>query len=129
MWATQPNWSDEELARITTPIAVVLGDHDEAILPDHADHMVKVIPGATRIVLPEASHFAMLQAPAEYTAAVRAFIDTKYDRLRAGSHGEAPIPPGTTPGQSTMAHVDWPMLCRANTCRVRMYSFERSPGS
>jgi pimeloyl-ACP methyl ester carboxylesterase len=75
MWASQPNWSDAEVAGISTPTAIVLGDHDEAITREHTDHMAAIIPGATEIILPNVSHFAMLQAPEEYTAAARAFID------------------------------------------------------
>ena len=75
MWASQPDWSDAALGGITTPVAVVLGDHDEAITRAHTDHMAATIPGAELVILPEVSHFAMLQAPEEYTAAVRAFID------------------------------------------------------
>lgn len=74
MWATQPNWSDADLAALTTPTAVVLGDHDEAITRTHTDHMAAVIPGATLVILPDASHFAMLQNPEGYTAAIRAFF-------------------------------------------------------
>ena len=75
MWATQPNWTDAQVAAITVPVAVVAGDHDEAILPDHTKKIASLIPGAQLVILPDASHFAMLQAPDEYTAAVRAFID------------------------------------------------------
>jgi pimeloyl-ACP methyl ester carboxylesterase len=75
MWASQPNWSDAELGGITTPITIALGDHDEAITRAHTDHMAAVIPGSTEVILKDASHFAMLQAPAEYAAAVRAAID------------------------------------------------------
>jgi len=77
MWASQPNWTKEQLATITTPIAVVTGDHDEAIKREHTDYMASVIPGATLVILPNASHFAMLQAPDEYTASVTDFIDAK----------------------------------------------------
>jgi pimeloyl-ACP methyl ester carboxylesterase len=77
MWETQPSWSKEELAKITTPIAVVAGDHDEAIKREHTDYMASVIPGAKEIILPNASHFAMLQAPDEYSQAVLDFIDAK----------------------------------------------------
>jgi len=77
MWASQPNWTKEQLATITTPIAVVTGDHDEAIKREHTDYMASVIPGAKLIILPNASHFAMLQAPDEYTASVVEFIDAK----------------------------------------------------
>ena len=75
MWASQPNWTDDQVKAITVPVAVVVGDHDEAILPAHTEKIAALIPGAKLVILPEASHFAMLQAPAEYTASIRAFID------------------------------------------------------
>lgn len=75
MWATQPNWTDAQVAAIAVPVAVVAGDHDEAILRPHTEKIAALIPGAELVILPDASHFAMLQAPAEYTASVRAFID------------------------------------------------------
>jgi pimeloyl-ACP methyl ester carboxylesterase len=74
MWASQPNWSDSELAKITVPTAIVLGDHDEAIKRAHTEHMAQVIPGAKLIILKDASHFAMLQDPKGYTQAVRNFL-------------------------------------------------------
>jgi pimeloyl-ACP methyl ester carboxylesterase len=75
MWATEPAWSDADLAKITVPTAIVLGDHDEAIKRDHTDHMAEVIPGAKEIILKDASHFAMLQDPKGYTKAVRDFLN------------------------------------------------------
>jgi len=75
MWATQPNWSDDDLKKITTPTAIVLGDHDEAISREHTDYLAKTIPGAELIILKDASHFAMLQDPEGYNKAVRDFID------------------------------------------------------
>ncbi len=77
MWETQPNWSKEQLAKITTPTAIVAGDHDEAIKRAHTKYMASVIPGAKLIILPNASHFAMLQAPDEYTRSALEFIDAK----------------------------------------------------
>ena len=77
MWETQPNWNTDQLAKITTPIAIVTGDHDEAIKREHTDAMAKMIPGATEVILPNASHFAMLQAPDEYNKAVLEFLDAK----------------------------------------------------
>ena len=74
MWMSEPAWSDTDLARITVPTAIVLGDHDEAIKLDHTEHMAKVIPGAELIILKDASHFAMLQDPAGYDQAVLAFL-------------------------------------------------------
>jgi pimeloyl-ACP methyl ester carboxylesterase len=75
MWASQPNWSDDDLKTIKTPIAIVLGDHDEAITREHTDYMAKTIPGAKLIILENASHFAMVQDPEGYNRAVRDFID------------------------------------------------------
>ena len=75
MWMSQPNWSDAQLAKISTPTAIVLGEYDEAITRAHTDHMAAVIPGATEIILPDVSHMALFQAPAEYTAAIRDFFN------------------------------------------------------
>lgn len=75
MWATQPNWTDAEVSAITVPTVIAAGDHDQAILRAHTEKIASLIPGAKLVILPETSHFAMMQAPAEYTAAVRALID------------------------------------------------------
>lgn len=75
MWASQPNWNDDDLKKIKTPVAIVLGDHDEAITREHTEYMAKTIPGAKLVILDNASHFAMLQDPEGYNKAVRDFID------------------------------------------------------
>lgn len=75
MWGSEPNWTDAQLGKITTPIAVVVGDHDELIARAHTDHMAAAIPGAVEIILKDVSHFAAVQDPAGYIAAVRGFLD------------------------------------------------------
>lgn len=75
MWSTEPNWTDEQLKSIKTQTAIVLGDHDEAITREHTDYLAKMIPEAKLVILKDASHFAMLQDPAGYSAAIRDFID------------------------------------------------------
>ncbi|WP_192251529.1 alpha/beta fold hydrolase [Mesorhizobium caraganae] len=77
MWESEPAWTKEQLGKITTPTAIVAGDHDEAIKREHTEYMASVIPGAKLIILPNASHFAMLQAPDEYSQAALDFIDAK----------------------------------------------------
>jgi pimeloyl-ACP methyl ester carboxylesterase len=74
MWDTEPNWTKEQLSKITVPTAIVLGDHDEAIKRDHTEYMASVIPGAKLIILKDASHFAMLQDPEGYTRAILVFL-------------------------------------------------------
>ncbi|WP_237155567.1 alpha/beta fold hydrolase [Oryzibacter oryziterrae] len=75
MWASEPNWTDDQLKTIKTPTAIVLGDHDEAVDRGHTEYIAKTVPGAELVILKDVSHFAMLQDPAGYTAAVRAFLD------------------------------------------------------
>ncbi|WP_064693304.1 alpha/beta fold hydrolase [Rhizobium aegyptiacum] len=71
MWATQPNWTAADLAKITVPVTLAIGDHDEAIELDHTKMMAKQIPGAKLVILKDASHFAMLQDPEGYDALIR----------------------------------------------------------
>jgi pimeloyl-ACP methyl ester carboxylesterase len=77
MWATEPNWTKAQLSKIRAPVAIVTGDHDEAIKRDHTDTMASVIPGAKLVILKDVGHFAMLQDPDAYTKAVLDFLDAK----------------------------------------------------
>lgn len=74
MWASQPDWTESDLARIKTPVLIVDGEHDEAIRPDHTEMLARVVPGAQLLFLPGVSHFAMLQNPSEFNAAVLKFL-------------------------------------------------------
>jgi pimeloyl-ACP methyl ester carboxylesterase len=74
MWDTEPHYTAADLARIATPVAIVDGDHDEAIRRDHTEYLARTIPGARLIILPDVSHFAMLQDPAQFNAAMLAFL-------------------------------------------------------
>jgi pimeloyl-ACP methyl ester carboxylesterase len=75
MMRTQPNYTARDLAAINVPVAVVLGEHDEFILPEHAAYLARTIPGGTLTTLPGVSHFAPLQRPARFNAALLAFLD------------------------------------------------------
>lgn len=77
MWASQPNWSDADLTRIKTPVLIVDGDHDEAIKREHTEYMAATIPGAGLLILPNVSHFAFLQDPGLFNAALEHFLDEK----------------------------------------------------
>lgn len=77
MWASQPNWSDNDLKKITTPVLIVDGDRDEAIVRQHLEYIADTIPGAGLLILPSTSHFAFIQAPAEFNQAIVNFIDYK----------------------------------------------------
>jgi pimeloyl-ACP methyl ester carboxylesterase len=74
MWADQPNWTDDQLKAIDTPILVVDGDHDEAIKRAHTEYIAATIPRAGLLILPNASHFAFLQDPDQFNFAILHFL-------------------------------------------------------
>lgn len=75
MWATEPDWTDEQLGTIKSPVWIVDGDHEEFIKREHTEHIASAIPGAGLMILPNVSHFAPMQAPALFNAAVLQFLD------------------------------------------------------
>ncbi|WP_316198996.1 alpha/beta hydrolase [Bradyrhizobium sp. SZCCHNS2002] len=77
MWAEQPNWSDAQLQSITSPVWIVDGDHDEAIKREHTEYLAATIPHAGLLILPNTSHFAFLQDPELFNAAMLRFLDGK----------------------------------------------------
>jgi pimeloyl-ACP methyl ester carboxylesterase len=74
MWDTEPNYTAADLARIRVPVAIADGDHDEAIKREHTEYLARSIPGARLVILPGVSHFAMLQKPELFDAAVLDFL-------------------------------------------------------
>lgn len=76
MQLTQPNYLADKLAAIRGPaIAIADGDHDEIIRHRHTEYLARTIPGAELIWLPGAGHFAPLQAPDAFNAAMLGFLD------------------------------------------------------
>jgi pimeloyl-ACP methyl ester carboxylesterase len=76
MQMREPNYSPAELAAIKGPeVAVVDGAHEEFILRQHTEYLARTIPGAQLIILPDVSHFAPIQAPEVFNAAMIGFID------------------------------------------------------
>ncbi|KQV20785.1 alpha/beta hydrolase [Rhizobium sp. Root1203] len=75
MMATEPNYSAEDLCRLSVPVAIVLGDADEFIKTEHAAYLVRSIPGAEFIGLAGVSHFAPLQRPESFNRQVLGFLD------------------------------------------------------
>jgi pimeloyl-ACP methyl ester carboxylesterase len=77
MWATQPNWTDAQLRAIRSPVLIADGDHDEAIRRQHTEYIAATIPGARLLILPDTGHFAFLQDPALFNAALLDFLGTR----------------------------------------------------
>src|SRR5258708_18704857 len=74
MQRTQPNYSPSDLAAIRVPVAIVHSEHDEFIKREHAEYLARSIPNAEFIYLPGVSHFAPLQRPPLFNAAMLAFL-------------------------------------------------------
>jgi pimeloyl-ACP methyl ester carboxylesterase len=75
MMRTQSDYTARDLAAIDAPVAIVQGDHDEFIRPEHAAYLARTMPVGTLTILPGVSHFAPLQRPARFNAALPAFLD------------------------------------------------------
>ena len=74
MQRTQPTWSAADLAALRLPVAIVQGERDEFIRREHAEYLVRSIPDAALIILPGVSHFAPLQDPDRFNAAMLDFL-------------------------------------------------------
>jgi pimeloyl-ACP methyl ester carboxylesterase len=75
MWASAPDWTDEDLAAIAAPVLVVHGEHDEAIKRAHVEYVAATIPGAQLLILPGSGHFAFLENPDLFNRALVRFLD------------------------------------------------------
>jgi pimeloyl-ACP methyl ester carboxylesterase len=73
MGRTQPNFSAQDLANIMVPVTVAQSEHDEFIKREHADYLARTIPGAKFVLLNNVSHFAPLQRPDLFNAAILKF--------------------------------------------------------
>jgi pimeloyl-ACP methyl ester carboxylesterase len=74
MQQTQPNYSAHDLAKISVPVVIVQSEHEEFIKREHAEYLAQSIPGAEFMVLDGVSHFAPLQRPEQYSAAILRFF-------------------------------------------------------
>jgi 3-oxoadipate enol-lactonase len=66
--------STAELAAISVPTLVLVGEEDGPSPPDVVRDMQERIPGAQLAVLPRAGHLSNLEAAEEFNAAVAAFL-------------------------------------------------------
>jgi pimeloyl-ACP methyl ester carboxylesterase len=74
MWETLPHFTRVQLQSIKVPTEIADGQHDEAIKSEHTHYLAATIPNAKLLILPDVSHFAMLQNPVEFNQAVLNFL-------------------------------------------------------
>jgi pimeloyl-ACP methyl ester carboxylesterase len=75
MQRTQPNYSTEDLAKISVPVRIAQRERDEFIKREHAEYLARTIPGGSFILLDGVSHFAPLQRPKQFNTAMLTFVD------------------------------------------------------
>jgi len=80
MWETQPNWTTDDLKKISVPTWIVDADHDEAIKRENTEFMAANIPNSGLLLQPEVSHFSFIQDPEQFTADVLHFLQHTADR-------------------------------------------------
>jgi pimeloyl-ACP methyl ester carboxylesterase len=62
------------LAAVTVPTLVIVGEQDTLTPPPKSEELARAIRGARLVKLPGAGHIANLEQPAEFSAAVLAFV-------------------------------------------------------
>lgn len=67
-------WSNEQLATVTAPTLLILGDHDFTTLT-HADLMLELIPTAQLAVLPGTTHMQVTRRPDLLLPMLATFLD------------------------------------------------------
>ncbi|MEW5958706.1 MAG: alpha/beta hydrolase [Chloroflexota bacterium] len=74
MWATEPDFTPEQLGRITVPLLVLDGEEEEAIITEHTVEMAGLIPTAELILIPGTGHFAMWEKPEEFNQIILDYL-------------------------------------------------------
>jgi pimeloyl-ACP methyl ester carboxylesterase len=74
MWATEPNYTEEQLRSITTPFLILDGAKEEAIDLNQTKLMALLIPGAELVIMPDTGHFAAFEQPEEFARIVLEYL-------------------------------------------------------
>jgi pimeloyl-ACP methyl ester carboxylesterase len=74
MWATLPNYTEEQLQSITTPFLILDGEEEEAIDLNQTKLMALLIPGAELVLMEGTGHFAMMEQPDEFNTIVLDYL-------------------------------------------------------
>jgi pimeloyl-ACP methyl ester carboxylesterase len=70
MQRSEPNYTPDDLRQIRVPVTILHSEGDEFIRPEHARYLADTIPGARLVTLNGVTHFAPLQRPDQFNAAM-----------------------------------------------------------
>ena len=65
----------ERSGELKIPVLVIVGEHDIPYLKAAADHMVRDIPVARKVILEDAAHLPNMDHPQPFQSAVRSFLN------------------------------------------------------
>lgn len=74
MQRTQPDYSVDQLREIRVPMTFLHAEGDEFIRREHADYLARIVSGAKLVVMPGVTHFAPVQRPDVFNAAMLEFL-------------------------------------------------------
>jgi pimeloyl-ACP methyl ester carboxylesterase len=87
--ATQSADLGRQAANAAFPTLLVWGERDAIVPPAVGERLAREMPAAVLVVIPDAGHQPMWEAPGAFNAELSAFLAT-----RAPSRGGAPVAPG-----------------------------------
>ncbi|HEX6122889.1 MAG TPA: alpha/beta fold hydrolase, partial [Ktedonobacterales bacterium] len=64
----------DEIARITLPTLIIVGEEDVATTPDRAQRIHERIAGSNLVTIPHAGHTSTVEQPAAVNAAILDFL-------------------------------------------------------
>src|SRR5206468_3472164 len=67
-------FTPEDMKSIKAPVLITLGDRD-AVRPEHAVEMFRLIANAQLAIVPGANHFLLFQDPERLLPTIAAFLD------------------------------------------------------
>jgi pimeloyl-ACP methyl ester carboxylesterase len=76
LWLNEPKIAKEELAKISAPTLVMVGDRD-SISIEHTLELFRSIKGAQLCVIPGTTHFLMSEKPDIVNKATLGFLTTE----------------------------------------------------
>lgn len=85
--------SRPRLAALQMPVLLICGEEDETCTVEMHREMARAIPGAAFTVLPDAGHFALLEAPDRVAAEVSAWLDRIDAKMSSPRCGAPPPQP------------------------------------
>ena len=74
MWSSEPNLMSTQLNSIKNPVTISDGQFDEVIRRENTERMARDIPKAQLRIMPNTSHFAMLQDPFTFNQSLLRFV-------------------------------------------------------